>query len=109
MLIAMIRSGTAFDGDVPIRSWQRKQWLHQVPATLAGATCRCGSCPSIHLEDEHGSIPTIGARVVLTAATRNAIVLLFIDDDRPSYLELAPIGDEGIEHFPSVRDLLTDP
>jgi len=35
----------------------------------------------------------------------DAFLLLFIEDDRPTYLELAPFGDESITEFPPVADV----
>lgn len=42
---------------------------------------------------------------MLRADHPKASLLLFIDDDRLSYLELAPHGDEAIDHFPPVVEL----
>lgn len=108
VLVAMIRHGVGFEDQSPVQAAQRKRWLHQVPTVLAGPTCGCGTCPSIELEDEHGAIPTIGSRVVLTAATRESLLLLFIDDDRLSYLELAPTGETPTDSFPGTAELLFD-
>lgn len=104
----MTRQGVGFDDQPPIQAAHRRRWLYQVPGVLAGATCACGTCPSIELEDERGTVPTTGSRVVLTAATRDALLLLFIDGDRPSYLELAPTGETPIDSFPSTGELLFD-
>lgn len=107
-LVAMIRYGVGFKDQGPIWAADRMRWLHQVPDVLAGPGCQCGTCPSIELEDEHGAIPAIRSRVVLTAATADALLLLFIDQDRLSYLELAPIEEHPITAFPAPAELLFD-
>lgn len=108
VLVAMIRYGVGFEDQAPIRAADRKRWLHQVPDVLAGPECGCGTCPSIGLEDQHGPIPAIEPRVVLTAALPDALLLLFIDDDRLSYLELAPTEEHPITAFPAPAELLFD-
>lgn len=42
---------------------------------------------------------------MLSAHHPKASLLLFIDEDRLSYLELAPHGDEVWDHFPPVAEL----
>ncbi|MDD9153897.1 hypothetical protein PUY80_15105 [Plantibacter flavus] len=44
-------------------------------------------------------------QTVLEASTSTASLLLFIEGDRPTYLELAPWGDETIAEFPLVADV----
>lgn len=46
-----------------------------------------------------------GSRTVLEASTAEAFLLLFIDDERPTYLELAPFGGDPITEFPLVADV----
>ena len=33
------------------------------------------------------------------------MLLLFIDEDRPSYLELAPVGEDTFDEFPAVGEI----
>lgn len=104
VMVALIR-GASPDEGVAVSPEDRRRWLAQVPTTRAGARCRCGTCPSIDLTDEEGTMPADGARVVLGASAEGALVLLFIDDDRLSYLELAPTDDETFAEFPDAASL----
>ena len=90
-----------------LRPSQRQRWLTQIPTTRAGRLCACGTCPTIELEDEvSGMAPTTGSRVVLSASAPGALLLLFIDDDRLSCLELAPLDpDSRILEFPRVESI----
>ncbi|GAA2997590.1 hypothetical protein [Microbacterium aurantiacum] len=45
------------------------------------------------------------ARIVLTAEGPGASLLLFIDDGRLSYLELAPHVDDVVADFPPIEAL----
>lgn len=75
--------------------------------------CSCGTCPSVDLAvvDEHQEAPAatervVGGRrsgVVLEAFVPDANLLLFIHDDRLSYLELAPMPELSIAEFPAVE------
>ena len=107
MLVALVRSGRGDGGGTTVSRDDRERWLAQVPATRAGRGCTCGTCPSIELTDATGSTPgTEGDRVVLSGSTSDAVLLLFIDDDRLSYLELAPLSDSVARHrFPHPADI----
>ena len=60
------------------------------------------------LTDVTGATPgTGGRRVVLEAATTDAL-LLFVDDDRLGYLELAPLDETPHRTFPDPRQLRFD-
>ncbi len=99
-LIALVGRGTPSDG-AEITADDRKRWLAQVPSTHAGARCRCGTCPSIELTDEAGTTADSDDRVVLEASAEGAMLLLFVDDGRLSYLELAPLDDDvSFAEFP---------
>ena len=99
-LIALVERGKPSDG-AEITADDRKRWLEQVPSTHAGARCRCGTCPSIDLTDEAGTTADGDDRVVLEASAEGAMLLLFIDDGRLSYLELAPLDDDvSFAEFP---------
>lgn len=87
---------------------QRRRWTDQVPDTRVGGVCECGTCPSIELVDAEGREPDMdGERIVLTAGLRDgtALMLLFIDDDRLSYLELAPVDETVFAEFPPAGEL----
>ena len=99
-LIALVEQGTP-SGGTEITADDRKRWLAQVPSTHAGARCRCGICPSIDLTDEAGTTADSDDRVVLEASAEGAMLLLFVDDGRLSYLELAPLDDDvSFAEFP---------
>ncbi|MCB7137557.1 hypothetical protein LGQ04_13500 [Cellulosimicrobium marinum] len=104
----MIRSGTRDEPVDPERdALDRRRWLAQVADVRVHGTCGCGSCPTVDLGDATGPAPTGGPRVVLGAELDDALVLLFVDDDRPSCLELAPLDDATYPEFPPVADLRT--
>lgn len=86
----------------------RARWRRQALDTRAGRRCDCGSYPSIELTGGTGvSAVRTRSRVVLVAQTDEAMVLLFIDDDQPSYLELAPTGDRSFAAFPRPAEIRT--
>ncbi len=105
VLTFMVDTAVPFVGDPPLQAGARDRWRLLITTAQAGRRCGCGSCPSNELEDEHGRTPTGGRRVVLNASHPKASLLLFIDDDRLSYLELAPLGDDVFEYFPLVSEL----
>jgi hypothetical protein len=110
VLVALITRGGSMDDDATVTDDDRARWLSRVPHTRAGRRCACGTCPSLELTDAAGATPKVhDSRVVLEASTTGAMLLLFIDEDRLSYLELAPL-DEGaaFQHFPDVQDLRFD-
>lgn len=84
--------------DDPITPRDRKHLLELVPGVTTSRSCGCGSCPSIELESPAPSSGT--GRVVLSGWIDGAMLMLFIDDDLPSYLELAPLDDAAFSVFP---------
>lgn len=108
MLVAMVERGTASDEDVVVTPADRARWLARVPATWAGRSCGCGTCPSVELTDADGVTPAgEQSRVVLEGGLTGALVLLLVDDDRPAHLELAPTGDTSFRRFPAASGLVT--
>ena len=105
VLAFMVENAGVFADDPPVSFEARQRWLSQVSGARAGSPCGCGTCPSIAIEDEHGRTPDSGRRVVLSAGHPDASLLLFIDGDRLSYLELAPHGDDVFPEFPPVAAL----
>ncbi|GAA1112788.1 hypothetical protein GCM10009650_15190 [Nesterenkonia jeotgali] len=101
----MIENALPSGGDQPVPAASRERWRRSIPATLAGPGCVCDACPSIELEDGRGRTSKGGRSVVLSAEHPEASLLLFIDDDRLSYLELAPHGEDAWDQFPAVPDL----
>ncbi|GAA1999095.1 hypothetical protein JL107_12060 [Nakamurella flavida] len=103
VLIAMIERGMDHEGRPTAAD--RERWLVSVPGVRAGSRCGCRTCPSIELTDARGlRQPEHAVRIVLEAGTKDGL-LLFVDDDRLSYLELAPFDDEGVAEFPSAESI----
>ena len=102
VLVAMIERGVTMDDDTPVSDADRSRWLAQMIRTRAGRPCGCVSCPSIGLTDVDGSTPELhDDRVVLQASATGALLLLFVDEDRLSELELAPLSDKtSFNQFP---------
>ncbi len=102
----MIERGAADPGAV-VTPADRERWLAHVDGTFAGRPCDCGTCPTIELTDARGRTPGMQrSRVVLSGATRELMVLLFVDDDRLSTLEGAPVEPEGVaREFPPAAEL----
>lgn len=77
------------------------QWRQQLHKTLGrisvGAACDCGKCPSVQLLIDGQQVPAGKSQVILEAFVSDGIVMLFIDDDLPSYLEIAPNLDVELE------------
>jgi hypothetical protein len=108
VVITLLERGTSNDEERRVTPADRTRWLAQVPHTLAGRPCGCGSCPSIELTDATGQTQAnSGRRVVLDAEAPGALLMLFIEDDRLSYLELAPLDDVTFTEFPDTTDLHT--
>jgi hypothetical protein len=105
VLAFLLEHGATFADDQPVTIEQRSRWRARLADVRAGAPCGCGTCPSIVLEDAGGSVPDSGRRVVLSAGHPDASLLLFVDADRLSYLELAPHGDDVFAEFPPVTEL----
>lgn len=97
VLEAMIRRADGFDDDAPTEA-DRARWISAVDSLWVPAVCGCGGCPSFELSVRADGIAEAdGPRRVLNASTADgrALVMLFIDADVPSYLEVAPIDDDG--------------
>jgi hypothetical protein len=108
ILALMIDHAPSFDPDESVGDADRARWRAQLMTTRAGRPCECGSCPSIELTDADGVSPEMTrSRVVLDAQTDGAMVMLFIDDDQLSYLELAPTGECTFAEFPLPNDFRT--
>lgn len=106
-LVAMITRAGELSGERTVTADERQAWLARVPDLRVDEMCECGSCPSISLVAEPPARVTEGAdRVVLGAALSDGLVLLFIDDGVPSYVELAPHDDEtAYAEFPGAAAL----
>lgn len=74
----------------------------EVGSAQVVGTCGCGTCPSVDLLTD---VPPDADRVVVCADHTAGLVLLFVDGGRPSYLELAPWGDEPVLQFPPAAEI----
>ena len=106
LLVALIARGTEHGADRVIAASDRERWAGQLPGVMVHGMCGCGTCPSIDLVPEGYDRPTTARQTVLEASTADAFLLVFIDDDRPAYLELAPFGEDPITEFPLVADVV---
>ncbi|WP_430647485.1 hypothetical protein [Agromyces sp. GXS1127] len=101
VIAAMLERAPAVGPDAHVSDADRNRWADQLPVTWAGEACSCGTCPSINLTDSSGRpSDSWQSRTILEAACDDGWLFLFIHDDRLSYLELAPISDDGRAEFP---------
>lgn len=105
LLTFMVNYAMPFADSPSVSASARERWSRLIPTTRAGHSCDCGACPSIELEDEGVQSPNNQERIVLSASHPKASLLLFIDGDRFSYLELAPYGDDVFEQFPTASEV----
>lgn len=96
----------------PITQEQRRRWEDNLAEVVVSGRCTCGTCPTVDLEGPHHSRSAVAdtdaevERIVLDGAVPGAMILLFIDDDVPSCLELAPIDDDLIfAEFPDPESI----
>ena len=80
-------------------TWQRwRQELYQMLDRLSeGESCDCGKCPSFQLLVDNKPVPAGRRQIILEAFISEGIVMLFVDDGKPSYLEIAPNLDVELE------------
>jgi len=101
LISAMITSAKAADPDHfgTTRQWQqwRKKLLTQIDRLSVGKLCDCGKCPSFELLVDEQQVPASATPVILEAFISEGIVMLFVDDDKPSYLEIAPNLDVKLD------------
>lgn len=101
LLSAMIASAKAADPEHFQDQHEWYQWRQQLHATLdritVGAACGCGKCPSVQLLLDGQEVPVGASQVILEAFIPDGIVMLFVDDGIPSYLEIAPNLDIDLE------------
>lgn len=105
-----------WDPPEPISNEQRQIWEGRLGEVVVTSHCDCGTCPSVGMSplsrigdeqrDDQGGDGDWSQRVVLTAGISGAMLQLFIDDDYPSYLELAPIDDDlSFTEFPEAETI----
>ena len=105
-----------WDPPVPITAQQRLTWEAHLAEVVVTNPCDCGTCPSIGLRpvhrvddesrDDTGGEGDFANRIILDASLEGCMLLLFIDDDSPSYLELAPGAEEKFSKFPPPERIL---
>lgn len=96
LITAMLSSAQEFDGS-PVEQSERDKWLAMVDRLSVGEPCACGMCPTFELLVDGEAAPCSSPRTVLSAETSDAMVLLFIDDGKPSYFEVAPTWDTAVQ------------
>lgn len=76
----------------------RERWLAMVDDLSVHGVCGCGTCPTIDLayKGVFGDPAKADSRMVLEASVQHALVLLLIDDDVPSCLEVAPTDELSV-------------
>ncbi|WP_231443990.1 hypothetical protein [Brevibacterium zhoupengii] len=105
-----------WDSSAQVTPAQRVTWESNLAEVVVTNPCDCGSCPSIGMRpvtrvddesrDDTGGQGDFANRVILDATVDGCMLLLFIDDDSPSYLELAPTDDEVFTEFPPPERIL---
>lgn len=92
-----------WDPPTAITQRQRLTWASSLAEVVVTNPCDCGHCLSIGMKpmtrvddgnrDDTGGLGDYSSRIILNAAVEGYMLLLFIDDECPSYLELA-LGDD---------------
>ncbi|MCE1179234.1 MAG: hypothetical protein LWW86_09450 [Micrococcales bacterium] len=101
VLVAMLRQASPHERDVTDAARARR--LAMVPEIRVTGECECGRCPSVELVPDASPQP---GRLILEAGAPGLGVLLFIDGDRPSYLEGFPVDVDGTARaFPPASEL----
>jgi len=101
LISAMITSAkatdpTQFDSQEAWQSWRDE--LHETLGRITvGEACDCGKCPSVQLLIDDQPVPPSESQIILEAFIAEGIVMLFVDDGYPSYLEIAPNLDEDLD------------
>lgn len=101
LISAMITSAKAadpgrFEAQEVWYQW-RQELLGGLDRITVGDPCDCGKCPSVQLLVDGQDVPAGRSQVILEAFISEGIVMLFIDDDLPSYLEIAPNPDTELK------------
>lgn len=102
----MITHATAGD-DCPVPRADRERWLAMLDETTVCGACGCGLCPSVEFAYQGIPVDCASPRIVLGAGTtrKDALVLLFIDGGKPSYLEVCPVEDDPVT-MPDAEELV---
>lgn len=100
----MIKNARAFDGE-EVSQVQRQTWAEALDRLSYGKQCDCGQCPSFSIHADGQAIPESTNRNVLSAESPQAFLILFIDNNVPSYLEVAPSWETAITQLPAAEEL----
>ncbi len=90
---------------------RRTVWAANLSNTVVSETCPCGTCPSIALTLP-GDTPRYAydaerSSFILDAVAESAIVVLFVENDVPVYLELVPpFNATEVDEFPAAESLV---
>lgn len=105
VLIVMIDNDHDLSDPVPVITVeQRQNWRDQAGSVQVGGVYGCGKCPTIDLVDKNATEPA-GRRIVLSGFRGDEGILLFIDGDRLSCLELYSHTDDVIDMFPRPNEI----
>ncbi|MDP9801670.1 hypothetical protein J2S49_001746 [Arcanobacterium wilhelmae] len=97
---AMVLNGTSSHAQ-PTQA-DRERWLTQIPNLVVTGRCDCGTCYSINFFEEQ----TDGADFVLDGfSPRDEMVMLLVDGDRLSSLEIPPLADDLPTTLPRASEL----
>lgn len=103
VLTVMIESGTSFD-DEPSNE-ERRQFLTWVDKVEVTGACGCTACESVELGIDGTTIECSEDRYVLSGDTEKVMVLLFVDDGKPSYLEVAATDGVSYAAIPEADEI----
>ena len=101
LISAMITSAKAtnpsqYDTQETWQNW-RQDLLQMLDRITAGDACECGKCPSFQLLVDNKPVPAGKNQIILEAFISEGLVMLFVDDGIPSYLEIAPNLDVQLD------------
>lgn len=109
LISAMISSAQTTNPTVEETAATGQQWRSELREMLdrisVGDACDCGKCPSVQLLVDEQPVPAGKNQIILEAFLSDGIVMLFVDDGKPSYLEVAPNLDVELE-LPDEKTLI---
>ncbi|AKK07344.1 hypothetical protein CMUST_15275 [Corynebacterium mustelae] len=85
--------------EITVSSKQRDYLIQLLPFLRVTGTCGCGYCPSVYLHPTGDwPKPVETCSYVLDSWTEDdpAMVMLFIENGIPTFLEVAPFGDFSV-------------
>ncbi|QOR48277.1 hypothetical protein INS90_03065 [Trueperella pecoris] len=103
-LEALLKHGQASD-DSMLTEAARQDLIAQIPSTRVHSECGCGTCPSIQLSAQPQNAAASMEIIEAGTVSRDAMIMLFVNDYQLSYLEVAPMGDSLVE-LPALDQLV---